>query len=311
MALSDCIPHRILCRISLARALYSDHEVILLDDPLSAVDVHVGEHIFEHTICRSFAGKTIIFVTHQLQYLSACDQVLFVHDGRVDVGKHDQLLASNDAYKVLQSHHNREVEEESTNDDDDDDNADQASNAENAVATNMSQYKDLRRNLSKAPQVKKQLKSELLGSKSAAGSVLIKVGFCFWNIGSTVCDGAGGLERGDPTRCCGVEHSGSICKSRWGRVPVCWYHLSVCHRDVCQDVLGLLSDVLDSRGESNHDQGSLYSDAIRFAGRRPISQWKRCRQPGPESARFDLCHGCAGLDCAPGMYDGRFGRLPT
>ena len=54
-------------RISLARAVYSDRDIFLLDDPLSAVDAHVGKHIFEECIKRELVGKSIILVTHQLQ----------------------------------------------------------------------------------------------------------------------------------------------------------------------------------------------------------------------------------------------------
>ena len=53
--------------MSLARAVYSDRDVYLLDDPLSAVDAHVGQHIFEHCLKGALKGKTVVFVTHQLQ----------------------------------------------------------------------------------------------------------------------------------------------------------------------------------------------------------------------------------------------------
>eukprot|EP00057_Strongylocentrotus_purpuratus_P020901 XP_011675375.1 PREDICTED: multidrug resistance-associated protein 5 [Strongylocentrotus purpuratus] len=55
-------------RVSLARAVYADHDVYFLDDPLSAVDAHVGEHIFTRCINGILNEKTILFVTHQLQY---------------------------------------------------------------------------------------------------------------------------------------------------------------------------------------------------------------------------------------------------
>ena len=42
-------------------------DIYLLDDPLSAVDPHVGQHLFDHCIKNSLRGKTVIFVTHQLQ----------------------------------------------------------------------------------------------------------------------------------------------------------------------------------------------------------------------------------------------------
>ncbi|EPQ16475.1 Multidrug resistance-associated protein 9 [Myotis brandtii] len=54
-------------RISLARAVYSDREVYLLDDPLSAVDARVGKHVFEECIRKALRGKTVVLVTHQLQ----------------------------------------------------------------------------------------------------------------------------------------------------------------------------------------------------------------------------------------------------
>ncbi|KAJ8298100.1 hypothetical protein KUTeg_024631 [Tegillarca granosa] len=57
-------------RVSLARAVYSDSDVYLLDDPLSAVDVHVGKHLFHKCIKKALAGKTIILATHQLQMLT-------------------------------------------------------------------------------------------------------------------------------------------------------------------------------------------------------------------------------------------------
>nr|KAF6405964.1 ATP binding cassette subfamily C member 11 [Molossus molossus] len=67
-------------RISLARAVYSDHEVYLLDDPLSAVDTHVGKHIFEECIQKTLRGKTVVLVTHRLQ---VCDQVILLEDSRI------------------------------------------------------------------------------------------------------------------------------------------------------------------------------------------------------------------------------------
>lgn len=54
-------------RVSLARALYSNRDIYILDDPLSALDAHVGNHIFNNAIKKQLRGKTVIFVTHQLQ----------------------------------------------------------------------------------------------------------------------------------------------------------------------------------------------------------------------------------------------------
>ena len=53
--------------MSLARALYSERPILLLDDPLSAVDARVGNHVFHKAIRGAAKGKTVLFVTHQLQ----------------------------------------------------------------------------------------------------------------------------------------------------------------------------------------------------------------------------------------------------
>uniref|UniRef100_A0A3Q4AMX3 Cystic fibrosis transmembrane conductance regulator n=1 Tax=Mola mola TaxID=94237 RepID=A0A3Q4AMX3_MOLML len=63
-------------RVNLARAVYQDADIYLLDDPLSAVDAEVGRHLFEQCICGVLKNKPRILVTHQLQYLTAADQIL-------------------------------------------------------------------------------------------------------------------------------------------------------------------------------------------------------------------------------------------
>jgi ATP-binding cassette subfamily C (CFTR/MRP) protein 1 len=56
-------------RVNLARCVYVDTDIILLDDPLSAVDAHVGAEIFENLILRTLKNKTRVLVTHQLHIL--------------------------------------------------------------------------------------------------------------------------------------------------------------------------------------------------------------------------------------------------
>merc|ERR1712060_644338 len=65
-------------RVSLARAAYSDADIFLLDDPLSAVDSHVGKHIFKNVIGPDgmLAEKTRLLVTHGLTYLSQTDRII-------------------------------------------------------------------------------------------------------------------------------------------------------------------------------------------------------------------------------------------
>jgi ABC-type multidrug transport system ATPase subunit len=70
-------------RISLARAVYQDADVYLLDDPLSAVDVHVSKHLFEECIQGYLAHKTRILVTHQIQYLPLCDRTVYLENSKI------------------------------------------------------------------------------------------------------------------------------------------------------------------------------------------------------------------------------------
>ncbi|XP_047209978.1 ATP-binding cassette sub-family C member 5 isoform X2 [Girardinichthys multiradiatus] len=89
-------------RVSLARALYSDRPILLLDDPLSAVDTCVGSHIFSRAIQGVAKGKTVLFVTHQLQYLPECDDVILMKDGQiVEHGNHAQLMSKERDYATL------------------------------------------------------------------------------------------------------------------------------------------------------------------------------------------------------------------
>ncbi|CAJ0610332.1 unnamed protein product [Cylicocyclus nassatus] len=70
-------------RIGLARAIYSEADVFLLDDPLSAVDATVGRFLFERCICGYMRNKTVVLVTHQIQFLNRATLVLLMKDGEV------------------------------------------------------------------------------------------------------------------------------------------------------------------------------------------------------------------------------------
>ncbi|XP_019852693.1 PREDICTED: multidrug resistance-associated protein 4-like, partial [Amphimedon queenslandica] len=70
-------------RVNLARAVYCQADVYLLDDPLSAVDPAVSKHLFDKCICGLLSDKCVILVTHQTQYLKQCDAVLALKEGKV------------------------------------------------------------------------------------------------------------------------------------------------------------------------------------------------------------------------------------
>ncbi|KAL9978591.1 hypothetical protein ACROYT_G016125 [Oculina patagonica] len=67
-------------RVSLARAIYSDADIYLLDDPLSAVDAKVGKHLFERCIKEYLEGRIRILVTHQLQFLEQTDSIVILRN---------------------------------------------------------------------------------------------------------------------------------------------------------------------------------------------------------------------------------------
>ena len=82
-------------RVSLARAVYSEGEIYLLDDPLSAVDAHVGKHIFDNVIGPKgiLSNKTRVLVTHGVKFLPMVDKIIVMKDGKIsETGTYKELL---------------------------------------------------------------------------------------------------------------------------------------------------------------------------------------------------------------------------
>ncbi|KAJ2942610.1 hypothetical protein O0L34_g2077 [Tuta absoluta] len=100
-------------RVSLARAVYYDADNYLLDDPLSAVDSHVGKHIFDKVIGPNglLKSKTRVWVTHNVSYLAQTDLVLVLKDGVVsEAGTYQQLLEKKGAFAEFLVHHLSDAE---------------------------------------------------------------------------------------------------------------------------------------------------------------------------------------------------------
>ncbi|PNJ78412.1 ABCC4 isoform 4 [Pongo abelii] len=99
-------------RVNLARAVYQDADIYLLDDPLSAVDAEVSRHLFELCICQTLHEKITILVTHQLQYLKAASQILILKDGKmVQKGTYTEFLKSGIDFGSLLKKNNEESEQ--------------------------------------------------------------------------------------------------------------------------------------------------------------------------------------------------------
>ncbi|KAI8881443.1 multi drug resistance-associated protein MRP [Backusella circina FSU 941] len=105
-------------RISLARALYARADIYLLDDPLSAVDAHVGRHLFDHVLGPHglLKNKARILVTHAISYLDRCDQVTMLTDGNIKLhGSYEALMAKKSELYLLVNEYGKQlskVEEE-------------------------------------------------------------------------------------------------------------------------------------------------------------------------------------------------------
>lgn len=88
-------------RVSLARAVYSNADIYILDDPLSAVDSHVGKHIFTHVIGERglLRGKTRILVTHGAHWLPLVDSIVVLENGYItETGSYEELMAEGGAF---------------------------------------------------------------------------------------------------------------------------------------------------------------------------------------------------------------------
>ncbi|KAF2454825.1 P-loop containing nucleoside triphosphate hydrolase protein [Lineolata rhizophorae] len=89
-------------RLNIARAIYFDADIILMDDPLSAVDAHVGRHIMDNAICGLLKDKCRVLATHQLHVLNRCDRIIMMQDGRISaVDTFDNLMANSSDFKSL------------------------------------------------------------------------------------------------------------------------------------------------------------------------------------------------------------------
>ncbi|XP_010936069.1 ABC transporter C family member 5 isoform X1 [Elaeis guineensis] len=98
-------------RVQLARALYQDADIYLLDDPFSAVDAHTGSELFKEYIMTALVKKTVIFVTHQVEFLPAADLILVLKEGCIiQAGKYEDLLEAGTDFDLLVSAHHEAIE---------------------------------------------------------------------------------------------------------------------------------------------------------------------------------------------------------
>ncbi|KAF9688092.1 hypothetical protein SADUNF_Sadunf02G0161200 [Salix dunnii] len=98
-------------RIQLARAVYQDCDIYLLDDVFSAVDAHTGTDIFKECVRGALKGKTILLVTHQVDFLHNVDLISVMRDGQiVQSGKYNDLVVSGLDFGALVAAHDTSME---------------------------------------------------------------------------------------------------------------------------------------------------------------------------------------------------------
>uniref|UniRef100_A0A0E0JYL2 MRP-like ABC transporter n=1 Tax=Oryza punctata TaxID=4537 RepID=A0A0E0JYL2_ORYPU len=93
-------------RMQIARALYQDADIFLFDDPFSAVDAHTGLHLFKECLLGFLASKTVVYVTHHVEFLPSADAIMVMKDGRItQLGNYAEILNSGEEFtKLVFSH---------------------------------------------------------------------------------------------------------------------------------------------------------------------------------------------------------------
>ncbi|KAK7305217.1 hypothetical protein VNO77_43118 [Canavalia gladiata] len=93
-------------RVQIARALYQDADMYLFDDPFSAVDAHTGSHLFKECLLGLLKSKTVIYITHQVEFLPDADLILVMREGRItQSGKYNDILRSGTDFMELVGAH--------------------------------------------------------------------------------------------------------------------------------------------------------------------------------------------------------------
>ncbi|KAJ3230012.1 Multidrug resistance-associated protein 1 [Chytriomyces hyalinus] len=79
-------------RVALARAVYSDSDIYLLDDPLSSLDARVGRAVLDNCVKTALRGKTVLLATHNHDILKEADRVIFIQNGEIMQGTHQEMM---------------------------------------------------------------------------------------------------------------------------------------------------------------------------------------------------------------------------
>lgn len=107
-------------RLNIARAIYFDADLIIMDDPLSAVDAHVGRHIFDNAIVGLLKDKARILATHQLWVLNRCDRIIWLEEGKIQaIDTFENLMKEHVGFQLLMETTATEQKQEESEDSED------------------------------------------------------------------------------------------------------------------------------------------------------------------------------------------------
>ncbi|TFY56998.1 hypothetical protein EVG20_g8713 [Dentipellis fragilis] len=126
-------------RINICRAVYANCDIQIFDDPLSALDAHVGESVFKNVLLGSSAGKTRLLVTHALHFLPQVDYIYTLVDGHIaERGTYAELMANDGAFAAFinefVSKDSKEEKEEEVTEEEEAEEAKKLEKRKNAVA---------------------------------------------------------------------------------------------------------------------------------------------------------------------------------
>lgn len=92
-------------RISLARAVYANADIILMDDPISALDANVKKAVFQQVFQGMCKTKTRVLVTHALDFLNLCDRIVVMKNGKIAAnGTYEELINNENLSKIVKIH---------------------------------------------------------------------------------------------------------------------------------------------------------------------------------------------------------------
>lgn len=87
----------------MARAIYAGRDIILMDDPISALDANVKREVFHNVFSSHLSDKTRILVTHSIDYLHLVDKIIIFHKGQIVVqGTYNQIKSDPYLKKLIE-----------------------------------------------------------------------------------------------------------------------------------------------------------------------------------------------------------------